>query len=578
VKVKLAKTAGFCMGVRRAVELVLRTAAESHNPIFTWGPLIHNPQTVDFLKEQGVGVVESFDEIPENATIVIRSHGIPPEVREKLTELDVNICDATCPRVGNVQGIAKKFAVEGRDVIIVGYREHAEVKGLLGYAGEKGMVVVSLDEVDNLPQLDRPVVIGQTTLNRDCYFAIADAVKKRFPETEIIDTLCESTSQRQQEVVELTEESDAIIVVGGFNSSNTKRLYEIAKSTGIPSFWVETADELSPGDFAGMSSVAVTAGASTPHWIVSRVIERLERFGEKRLPPWEWPWIKDFGYAIIQSNILTGLAAAMLAATAIFLTGKPMPVNALIATGLFVFSMHTIYNLVDWQGLALVDPSKIRFFIGNRKLLSVASISGLIISLPLIWFSGVWPFILMVLGVIVSGVFAFSKKLPRFLTRYSFATWGEIPGAKDIFHTAGWFFAAGIIPVISVKAHFWPSILALGWVAMLSILRASLFSITDLETDRVLGRASFATTIGERGTWNISTAAVALSAAIICTGVSFDLLPNISFFEIVPLVYMFVLLFRLRRSGIRRGTWAELAVDVGYLLGGIVAILLRIST
>jgi len=577
MKVKLAKTAGFCMGVRRAMELVLRTAAESSDPIFTLGPLIHNPQTVEFLREQGVNVIENAGDVREGYTVVIRSHGVPPDVREMLLDARTALCDATCPKVARVQGLVKKYASRGKDVVIVGHADHAEVKALLGYAGERGCVVSSSDEVSGLPDSINPVVIGQTTLNRDWYMEIAEAVRLRFPETEILDTLCDSTSLRQQEVCELAKESDAVVVVGGYNSSNTKRLFDVAQSTGVPSFWVETAAELSPDDFRDMKVVAVTAGASTPHWIVSRVIERLKRFGEKHIPPWEWPWLKNFGYAVVQGNVLTGLAAAMLATTAIFLLGASLPITVLVASGLFIFSMHTIYNLLDWQGLALVDPSKIRFFWCNRMFLAVASVIGLFLSLPLTWVSGLWPFSLMVFAVVVSALFAFIRRLPGFMARRGFATWRAIPGAKDVLHTTGWFFAAGILPVIAIGRDLWTSILVLGWVLMLSVLRAALFSITDLETDRVLGRESIATIVGERGMWGIAIATAALSVVVIVTGVLVGLFEKVAFLELALAVYMLILILRIRRSGILRGTWTELAVDGGYLLGGAIAVVMVIS-
>ncbi|MCD6501476.1 4-hydroxy-3-methylbut-2-enyl diphosphate reductase, partial [bacterium] len=441
MRVKLAKTAGFCMGVKRAVEFVLKTAGEYPGPIFTWGPLIHNPQTVDFLKEQGVDVIDTPSEIPKDSTVVIRSHGISPEERRAIVDSGASICDATCPKVARVQGLIKRAANQGRDIIIVGNKKHAEVRGLSGYAGERGHIVGAKEDIENLEGIEAPAVFAQTTLINRQYFELASAIEEKFPGAEIFDTLCDSTSERQNEIAELSKEADAIVVVGGFNSGNTKQLFEVAKSTGIVSFWVETADELKPDDFRGMETVAVTAGASTPHWVVSRVIERLERFNERHLPPWRWPWLKAAGYIAIQSNILTGLAAAMLAASAIFIAGGTMKITTLLAIGLFVMSMHTLYNLVDWQSLALVDPSKIRFFWGNRRLLSLLSAFGLLLALPLSMLSGLYPFLLMCAGAVLATVFVSLKRMPNFLKKRGFGTWRSIPGAKDLLHIFGWILA-----------------------------------------------------------------------------------------------------------------------------------------
>ena len=571
MKVKLAKTAGFCMGVKRAVELVLKTAASAPGKIYTWGYLIHNPQTVDFLTEQGVGVLDAPEEIPEDSTVVIRSHGIPPDEREQIASAGAKICDATCPRVARVHGTIKKNASAGRDVVIVGNPEHAEVKGLLGYAGDRGSVISTPEQAAELPNLKRPVVVGQTTLNRERFLEVAEAVKNRFPGSEVIDTLCDSTSRRQREVIELAKDADAVVVVGGYISGNTRRLFEVAKSTGVPSFWVETADELNVADFEGMETVAVTAGASTPHWIVSRVIERLERFGERGLRLWETPFIKKLGYILIQSNVLTGLAAACLTLGAALLSGLGFAPGLALAGGLFVFAMHTVYNLVDWQGLALVDPSKIRFFWGNRRLLTLTSVIALVLALPLVWLSGTLPGILMLFGVLISALFAFVKRLPPPFKSDKITTWREIPGAKDILHTAGWFFAAGVIPASVNFGNYRRIIPALVWVLSLSLLRATLFSITDLETDRVLGRQSLATIIGERGSWIISAGGAIIAAASIMAAWLMGYLPATALFALAIPIYMLLLIARLRRSGIYRGTWAELAVDLGFVIGGIAA-------
>ena len=565
------------MGVKRAVKLVLGTAADASGPVFTWGPLIHNPQVVDFLRRQGVNIAEKIEDFDADATIVIRSHGVPPDIKKFLAQKGVGICDATCPKVARVQGIIKKYSAKGRDVVIIGYADHAEVKGLLGYAGERGHVVCAVRDIPTLPELERPVVIGQTTLNREKYLECADAVKSRFPKTLIIDTLCDSTSQRQIEIREMAKEADAIVVVGGYNSSNTKRLFEVAESTGVASFWVETEEELDPEDFLDARTVAVTAGASTPHWIVSRVIERLERMRKGRIPLWEIPSIKDFGYAVIQSNLLTGLAAAMLAASALFLAGAKIDPLLLLATGLFIFGVNTVYNLIDWQGFILADPSKLGFFWSNRVLLATASVLGLVVSASLMWFFGPLPFGLTIAGVFIAGLFAVLRGTRLFPISRKLVTWREVPGAKDLLYTFGWLFAAGLIPIITTwGSRFWPSILALVWVGLLSLLRSALFSITDLETDRILERESYATVVGEKGVWKITIAAVVLSAAIIVVGVSTGIFRIAVLSELLFLAYMIFLILRFRRSGIGRGTRAELAVEGGFISGGVIAILIGV--
>ncbi|MCK5833333.1 4-hydroxy-3-methylbut-2-enyl diphosphate reductase [bacterium] len=576
MKVKLAKTAGFCMGVKRAVELVLKKAGESPIPIFTLGPLIHNPQTVEFLKEQGVDIYDGSFEIPQESTVVIRSHGVPPDERQIVSELGVKLCDATCPKVARVQGLIKKASNDGELVIIIGNPEHAEVRGLLGYAKGRGFVVSDEVEIENIPSNGEVSVFGQTTINRKKYELFTDLIKTKFPQAKIFDTLCDSTSNRQAEIPELAEDVDAIIVIGGKNSGNTKRLYELGVETGKTTFWIETETELHKEDFVGMISVAVTAGASTPHWIVSRVVEKLEGFNEKHRPPWEWPKLKAFGYVVIQSNVLTGLSAALLGVSAVFLAAAKISPSIVLATGLFVMSMHTLYNLVDWQGLALVDPSKIRFFWGNRRLLSFFSAFSLLLAIPLAMLSGYLPFIMLCLGCVSALVFVSLKGMPRFLKNKGFGTWRSIPGAKDVLHASGWIYAAGLIPVLSVSTRFWLSALAILWVAVFSILRTILFSITDMETDRVLGRESVASIIGEKRAWLLTYFLMGIACALLILGLCLGIIKTVCAIEFIFLLYMIIIIIRFRRIGIYRGTWVEFAIDAGLLSSGILPLLMSL--
>ncbi len=574
MKVKLAKTAGFCSGVKNAVDIVLRTALNKKGPIYTWGPLIHNPQVVEFLRGQGIDVAQNTDILDDKTTVVIRSHGIPPDVRNELKNTGSIICDATCPKVARVQSIVKSNSAKDRDVVIVGHRDHAEVAGLLGYAGDRGYVVAEIDDVKALPKLREPIVIGQTTLRRDWYEERANAVAKRFPETEIFDTLCDSTSARQDEIVELARETDAIVTVGGYNSSNTKRLFEVAKATGVKTIWVETADELDPSGFYDAKTVAVTAGASTPHWIVSNVIEKLELINEGNLPVWSKPFFKDLGYIIIQSNILTGLAAAMLAASFLFLAGFPIDPLLLMSMGLFIFGFHTIYNIVDWQGVILADPSKLNFFWGNRKLLGASAIVGLIISARLMWLYRPIAFILTVAGGIGAGLFLFLKNLRVFPYGKRFVRLREIPGARDLLHALGWLFACGIVPLISNRAEITHSvILSFFWIVSLSLLRSTLFSITDVESDRVLGRESLTTVIGEKAAWVTARISLLLPSILLILGLFLGIILPGSALLLLFVAYIYAIIELFRRSGIKRGTWAELAVDGGFVFCGALSIL-----
>ncbi len=281
-KIIMAKSAGFCWGVSRAFEKVLKIVEENSQdkPVFTYGPLIHNPQAVSLLEEKGVQVLH---EIPENlqGTLIIRTHGLPPEDRRKIENSGATICDATCPDVGIIQGKVRKHLRQGYSIIIIGDREHPEVKALLGFAEESGTCVNSAKEVDTLPDKTNKVcVVSQSTQQYGKFEELVALIKQKYPQAVVYDTICRSTGLRQQEVRELAKEVDAMVVVGGRNSSNTNRLAEIAREMGSHTFLVETDRELTPEDFRDFDTIGVTAGASTPKWVIEQVVARLKQLLE----------------------------------------------------------------------------------------------------------------------------------------------------------------------------------------------------------------------------------------------------------------------------------------------------------
>ena len=214
MKIQIARTAGFCMGVRRAVELVLDAPGKYPEPIHTYGPLIHNPQVLSLLREKGITVLE---DIPEqgNGTVIVRAHGVPPEAKEKLKAAGFKVIDATCPRVIKVQTIIGKHAGQGYASIIIGDENHPEVVGLLGYAGKKGCVVNSLAALEALPAFESAIIVAQTTQDSHFFQEVRQWATRRYPHYKIFDTICDSTAKRQNEVKRLTESVDAVVVVGG---------------------------------------------------------------------------------------------------------------------------------------------------------------------------------------------------------------------------------------------------------------------------------------------------------------------------------------------------------------------------
>ena len=274
MEIVLAKHAGFCMGVRRAVETTMGLVDHGRGPIVTFGPLIHNPQVLQMLERQGVRVLK---EIPQQLSgiVVIRAHGVPPEQKAQLEASGATVEDATCPRVMKVQAIIDRYRKEGCATVIIGDRDHAEVTGLMGYAGDTCQVISSLAEAEALELAGPYIIVSQTTQDEAMFERISARILERFPRGRLFNTICDSTHKRQEEVREMCRAVEALIVVGGKNSANTKRLAEIAEGLGVPVFLVETAAELDQAILRRFARVGVTAGASTPTWIIEQVVDLL---------------------------------------------------------------------------------------------------------------------------------------------------------------------------------------------------------------------------------------------------------------------------------------------------------------
>ncbi|TLN16148.1 4-hydroxy-3-methylbut-2-enyl diphosphate reductase [bacterium] len=275
MKIVTAKTAGFCMGVKRAVDMARKAADGSGKTIYTYGPLIHNPQELSRLASDGIVPLEESSGIPR-ATVVVRAHGVTPTVLEKLKEEAGELIDATCPKVEKIHEKIVEYVRKGFRVVIAGDGDHPEVVGLLGYAGEGALIVHSPEDIDALPNLGKVVLVAQTTQDEENYERIIERFLSRFPEGEALRTICLSTHKRQEEVRRMAAEVDGVVVIGGKNSANTRRLYEIAMSGGKKAWYVETADDIPAGELKGLETVGVTAGASTPTWIIRQVVEKLK--------------------------------------------------------------------------------------------------------------------------------------------------------------------------------------------------------------------------------------------------------------------------------------------------------------
>ena len=278
MEIIVAENAGFCFGVKRALDLVARAAEDRSRPVYSLGALIHNPQEIARLEGRGVRQVHSLDEVSEGA-LVLSAHGVDPTVEQGARARGLEVIDATCPFVKRAHAHIRTLSQEGHAVVILGDRGHREVEGLAASAAGKAEIVTSAQEAEALPFRERYGLVVQTTQRPEALREVAGVLAQRCRELRVFNTICEATMKRQQSARELAEQADVMFVVGGRNSANTARLREICAATGTPTHHVETAQELKADWLARAQRVGVTAGASTPAWIIDEVVARLRELG-----------------------------------------------------------------------------------------------------------------------------------------------------------------------------------------------------------------------------------------------------------------------------------------------------------
>ncbi|MEN8262032.1 MAG: 4-hydroxy-3-methylbut-2-enyl diphosphate reductase [Nitrospirota bacterium] len=279
MKITIAKTAGFCFGVKRAIDITFDLARDRNEGIYTYGPLIHNPQVVSELEQKGVNASTDLYS-PDIKTLIIRTHGVGPETYAETSKMGYSVIDATCPFVKKAQKYAKALKDEGYQVLIIGDRLHPEVQGLIGFSGEDAIVA---GNAENLTHLKKKVgIIVQTTQSFDTFREVVLQVISSAREVKIYNTICDSTTQRVRETKKVAEKVDLMIIVGGKNSANTNQLVKLSKKVCAIVHHIEVADEIKDEWFDKAESIGITGGASTPQWIIDDVEEKIREISVRR--------------------------------------------------------------------------------------------------------------------------------------------------------------------------------------------------------------------------------------------------------------------------------------------------------
>ena len=275
MKVIKAKTAGFCFGVKRAVDTVYKQVDTCNGPIYTYGPIIHNEEVVKDLESKGVVVLrteEDLDNIFEG-TVIIRSHGVKKRIYDKLETKGIRVVDATCPFVKKIHNIVQKESAAGKYILIIGNPDHPEVIGIRGWAGEHAEVIQNADDIEKIDfsKKEKICVVSQTTFNYNKFKDLVEIIKKKSYDIIVLNTICNATKERQTEAQSIAESVDAMIVIGDKHSSNTQKLFEICRKACNNTYYIQTLDDLDLNQLGSVETVGITAGASTPNNIIEEV-------------------------------------------------------------------------------------------------------------------------------------------------------------------------------------------------------------------------------------------------------------------------------------------------------------------
>lgn len=555
------------MGVRRAVEMVLDAPGKHKDPIRTFGPLIHNPQVLDLLKEKEIF---TLDHIPEcgSGTVLIRAHGVPPQVKRDLKKAGYNIIDATCPRVIKVQTIIRKHANQDYASIIIGDKNHPEVVGLLGYARGKGFAVDNMDDLETLPSFEKAIVVAQTTQNTFFYEEVKKWAGHRFPHYEIFDTICDSTAKRQAEVQNLADSVDAVLVVGGHNSGNTKRLAEISRKTGKPTYHIETESEIDIDALSEVRNVGITAGASTPNWMIKKIYRTLEALPFKKKQSWQRV-VLSIQRLLLLTNIYVAVGAGCLCYACIKIQGITHNLPHVLISMLYVQSMHIFNYLTGTKADRYNDPDRSSFYDKNKILLAVLAFTAGGFGLTTAYTVGLIPFLIL-LGMSIMGLSYNLRLIPKRFAYRKTTRIRDIPGSKTALIAMAWGIVTSVLPRLSVSENIHLStVIIFVWSLSLVFVRTAFFDILDMQGDRIIGKETIPILLGEKRTLRILKSILIVNLGILLFSSAFQLISNLGFALAICPAFIFVMLFAYERGYMLPGIRLEFLVESNFIMAGV---------
>lgn len=561
IQICVAKSAGFCPGVKSAIDKVLELSKQRTKKIYTLGPLIHNRQVIETLKEKNIDSIDSPDEIKnKDCIVVIRAHGIPPVEEAKLRSIGCEVVDATCPLVKRAQEKIRIYALQGYDTIIVGDKKHAEITGLLGYTEGRGKVISGPEEADQLPHMKKANVVAQTTQEPEVFAAAAERLKSKADNLVVSNTICHPTTHRQKETVEQSQSSDLVIVVGGKNSANTTRLFQIASRLAKKAVHIEKTDDLNKKMFNNVSKVFITAGASTPSWMIENIADGVKQMLERPRNPF-LAFLSMLWRLAITGSLFTAISAVALTYVCMKLESASVSPKLMAMAGLFVFSLHTLNRALE-KGTSSADKARQLLFSKHKNLsYSAAYISGaaaLILALTINWKVFLAAAFFWAIGI------AYPHK-----TQYKLANFGKFfPTSKDLFTTFGWAYMCAYVPAlqgagIGISKQ---SIYAVFFAFLLVFMRSVLCGVVQVHSDLIVGRENFYKALGHLTTFITLFFFYAMLSVTLFTMYLMDWKTSLSMSLLAGLLYYLALLIFFSKRKIPERITADTLIDLQFLV------------
>ncbi len=554
------------MGVRRAVDMVLDASNLAGEPIFTYGPLIHNPQVLEMLENKNISRIETIPERGEGI-VLIRAHGVPPEDEMALKKAGFTVLNATCPRVVRVQEIINRYAKKGYATIIIGDKKHPEVVGLLGYARGNGYTTTSMEQLDTLPAFENAVVVAQTTQNTVFYEQIKAWFSQNAPHYKVFDTICGSTEKRQSEVRQLARENDAVIVVGGKASGNTRRLAQVAMETGTLATHIEDASEIDYKALGSAKRIAITAGASTPNWIINDTCARVAANVQKQRPFIRH--LMGFRDFLLKTNLLLALGAGGLAYACARVQGFPQVfVHSAIAM-LYVLSMQILNNIITIKSDTYNHPQRAVFYKKHQTILQISALGSGAAGLYLAYTTGLVSFfILLVMSLL--GLF-YNLNIPFVFGNKKITRIKDVPGSKTILIAIAWGIVTSLLPAIVNSGRFLPTLVTVAFSTGLVFARTAFFDVLAIQGDRITGKETLPILLGAQKSYLLIQYVLTFEIFIILLVHGLELFgKNVFWLAFVPL-FMLLLIRLYKKDSLLSGRQYEVLIESSFLFAGLVA-------